>query len=70
MGAHIVGVVIVIDIDLWVKRKISRVMGDVHDALLTYHIQNVLTILTVMVIIGENSIKDSIFAIRRTASRC
>ena len=70
MGEHIVGGVTVIDIDPWAKRKISRVMGDVHDALLMYHIQNVLTILTVIVIIGVNSIKDSIFAIRRTALRC
>ena len=55
MGAHIVGVVTLIDADPWAERKISRVMGDVHDALLMYHIQNVLTILTVIVIIRVNS---------------
>ena len=70
MREHIVGVVTVIDIDPWAKRKICRVMGDVHDALLTYHIQNVLTILPVIVIIEKNSMKVYIFAIQRTASRC
>ena len=70
MGEHIVSAVTVIDKDFWAKSKISRVMRDVHDALLTYHTPNVLSILTVIVIIEKNSMKVYIFAIQRTASRC